>query len=100
MPFREARQVLEYWNERPPEHEMMIMFAQRFMDWRPAGKQLTEKEVIAAHRRSLEERWQAGAMNIEQMWRATGGAIAAGGGPGLKLPGNQMPGIGPFPGVN
>lgn len=98
MRFREARQVLEYWNENPPEHEMLCTLA-RMQGWEPRGKPPTEAEVIAAHRKSLEQRWAAGAMNPKQLYEASGGFISADGTAGVKPIGGNLPGIGPFPGA-
>lgn len=100
MTFREARQIFEYWQERPPEHEMIILFAQNYLGWEPRGKPLTEDEKRAAHQASLEARWKAGALNVRQMFEATGGVIAADGGPGVQSIGGPVPGIGPFPGAH
>lgn len=100
MTFRDARQVLDYWSERPPEHETAILFAQQYLGWRPAAKPLTEAEVVAAHRASLEERWKAGALNVKQMFESMGGVISVGGAPGAQPIGGPIPGIGPFPGAH
>lgn len=100
MPFRQARQILDYWKEDPPEHELLGLYARVRMGWKPNAKPVTEEEARIAHRKSLEERWAAGAMNIKQMWEATGGVISADGTAGVKSIGPNIPGIGPFPGAH
>jgi hypothetical protein len=103
MPFRDVRHILEYWMERPPEHEMLITLAIQHFGWRPPTKPLTEAEVIAAHRKSLEQRWAAGAMNPKQLYEAMGGRPMTTDGTvaeGAAFDFNNPPGIGPFPGAH
>jgi hypothetical protein len=99
MTLPEYYDLCDYWADRPPEHESLAMLLDAQTDWEPySRKAKTEEEAIAEHRRSLEQRWKAGAMNIKQMYEATGGVIAldAQGAGGKPVP---MGGIGPFPGA-
>lgn len=76
----------------------MLSVLARLQGWEGRAKPLTEAEVIAAHRKSLEQRWAAGAMNPKQLYEATGGFISADGTAGVKPIGGNLPGVGPFPG--
>ena len=102
MPFPHARQVLEYWGDVPPEHEMLVILAKQYYGWRPPDKPITEAEMIAAHRKSLEERWKAGAMNPKQLYEAFGGRpMTTDGAPGEgTFDFEHPPGVGPFPGAH
>jgi hypothetical protein len=104
MTMREYYDLCEYWADRPPEHESLAMLLDAQTDWEPKSRQVLSVED---HRASLERRWKAGAMNIKQMWEATGGVLSmnaqgSGGKPLLTGPGMKpipMGGIGPFPGA-
>ncbi len=89
MTLPDALEILDYWCESPPEHEMLAMFARVYTTWRGTDKPMTPEE----HRASLEARWKAGMMSPKQMLEAFGGKI-------IKGPADlkNMPGIGPFPG--
>ena len=43
-----------------------------YTTWAPKV-QMSEEEITVAHRKSLEQRWKAGAMNVKQLYDATGG---------------------------
>ncbi len=91
MTLPQAEEILGYWRNSPPEHEMLAMFARVYTTWEPAdAKPMTPEE----HRKSLEDRWKAGAMNPAQLFKAMGGNI-------IRSPADlkKMPGIGPFPGT-
>lgn len=97
MTFPQVYQIFEYWRSFPPEHEILAMLASVYTTWKPNAEKLTPQE---AHRRSLEERWKSGAMSVKQMFESQGGVISfdsRAGGP--QLTGDDLPGIGPFPGV-
>lgn len=70
MTLPEAIELFEFWDNCPPENEMLAMLAQAFTTWRPAKKQVMTHED---HQRSLEERWASGAMNAKQILEAFGG---------------------------
>jgi hypothetical protein len=96
--------LCEYWRSWPPEHEMLAMLASVYTTWQPEKKhQLTEQEQIIAHRKSLEERWRAGALTPKQMYEAMGGVIMSPNADGTAQPSKfdpkNMPGVGPFPGA-
>lgn len=97
MTLPQALELFEYWEDFPPEHEIMAMFARVYTTWKPGNVRLTPEEE---QRRSLEERWKAGAMNPKQLFDAMGGAISLNAVPGQNLTVAQMPGIGPFPGIH
>lgn len=97
MRFRDARRLFEYWQDSPLENEMLAMFAKIYTTWKPQTGRVSAEED---HRKSLEDRWKAGAMNPKQMFEAMGGAISLNAVPGQKLAVAQMPGIGPFPGAH
>lgn len=95
MTLPQVFDLFHYWRANPPEHETLALFARVFTTWEPPSGLPPEEE----HRRSLERRWQAGAMNAKQLFEAFGGALALNGAPGQKMTGREMPGIGPFPGA-
>lgn len=97
MPFRDARLLFKYWKDVPPENEMLTFFARIYTSWKPETERVPPEDE---HRKSLEQRWAAGAMNPKQMFDAFGGAISLNAMPGQKLTGAQLPGIGPFPGAH
>jgi hypothetical protein len=99
MTLPEYFALCKYWRGAPPENETLAMLAQVYTSWEPERPPMTEAEAIAAHRKSLEDRWRGGAMNVKQMFEACGGrALGLGGvgGPPGGTPANP-PGIGPFP---
>ncbi len=93
--------LCDYWGSYPPEHESAAMFLSVFTTWEPANAQpMTEEEAQAEHRKSLEQRWKAGAMNVKELFEAQGGAMNLDGSPGGRFVGANLPGIGPFPGAH
>jgi hypothetical protein len=96
MTLPQYYELCEYWSDRPPEHESLAMLLEAQTSWEPSSRQINS---VADHRASLERRWKAGAMNIKQMWEATGGVLSlnAQGSGGKPVP---MGGIGPFPGAH
>lgn len=76
MTLPEAMEIFDYWNDFPPEHELMRIAVMVFTTWEPYTKP-TEEEVIAQHRKSLEQRWKGGAVNVKQLYEATGGQLKA-----------------------
>jgi len=97
MRFRDARRILDYWRDAPPESEMLAFLAQCYTTWEPASRrEMTEQEVIAEHRASLERRWKSGqALNPKQLLEAMGGKIAAPG--AFQASPLQYTGIGEWP---
>jgi hypothetical protein len=92
MTLPQAHELLEYWQDQPPAHELLAMLA-KSAGWQ-FGKPPTEED----HRRSLELRWKMGAMNVKQMLEAMGGRqISVDGTVGEAPVGEKLPGIGPFP---
>jgi hypothetical protein len=105
MTYRDARMLFDFWQDSPPENEMLVMFARIYTTWKPKNfKELTPEEQQDAHRKSLEERWAAGAMNPKQMFEAMGGAVSLTPNgysqTGARITAANMPGIGPFPGAH
>lgn len=98
MTLPQALELFGYWQDFPPEHEMLAMFARVYTTWKPQGASRLSPED--EQRKSLEDRWKAGAMNAKQLFDAMGGAISLNAVPGQKLTGVNMPGIGPFPGAH
>lgn len=95
MTLPQAYELFDYWRNFPPEHEILAMLARVYTSWEPENaRPMTPEE----HRASLEARWKAGAMNVKQIFEATGGVISLNGQKG-KIPANP-PGIGPFPGIH
>lgn len=91
MTLPQALSLFEYWQEWPPEHELLAIAVSAYTTWKPAsGRTVTDDE----HRASLERRWAAGAMNPEQMAAVFGASQVIDGAPDLNFPG-----IGPFPGT-
>lgn len=98
----EVLELFEYWDSYPPEHELLRIAIDVYTTWEPK-KNLSEAEVIAEHRRSLQQRWKAGAMNVEQLFHATGGGrMVARGGSDHPYSNAQMPQIShpDIPGLN
>ena len=75
MTLTDAQDIWEYWLSSPPEHEMIAMFATVYTTWKPGGKPMTEEDARVEHRKSLEQRWNAGALNVKQILAVTGGVI-------------------------
>ena len=98
MTLWQARALFEYWKGHPPEHEAAAIMLRAQTTWEPEGPPLTEEQSIAAHRKSLEQRWRAGAMNPKQLLDLMGGsAPVAFGANGIvqtpqMLPGSVPPG--------
>ncbi len=76
MTLPEAMELFEYWDNFPPEHELLRIAISVYTTWQPE-KKLTEEEIVVQHRKSLEQRWKGGAMNVKQLFEATGGKLAA-----------------------
>lgn len=79
MTFRDARLILDLWRDAPPEAEMLSLLAACYTSWEPYSRaSMTEQEVIAEHRLSLERRWKSGqALNPKQLYEAMGGKISS-----------------------
>lgn len=68
MTLPEALEIFEYWNNWPPEHELLAMLTGAYTSWEPASrKNMTEQELQIEHRKSLEKRWAAGALDAKQI---------------------------------
>lgn len=76
MTMPEALELFDYWDSHPPEHELLAIAISVYTTWQPK-QELTEEEVTIAHRKSLEQRWKGGAVNIKQLYEATGGKLGA-----------------------
>ena len=78
MTLRDARAITDFWQECPPENEMLAMFARVYTSWEPASiLNMTEEERMVEHRKSLQRRWDAGALSAQDLVRG-GGLISAG----------------------
>lgn len=64
MTLRDARTIVSFWRECPPEGEMLAMLARVYTTWRPP---MTEEEMLVEHRRSLQRRWSAGALSAKDI---------------------------------
>jgi hypothetical protein len=71
MTLPQAMELFDYWQDAPPEHEILAMLARVYTTWKPQSVKPKD------HQASLEERWAAGAMNAKQIFEAMGGAKAA-----------------------
>jgi hypothetical protein len=74
MTFPEVYRLFEYWCANPPENEMLAMLARVYTTWKPPEPELARDD----HQKSLEARWNAGAMNAEDMlalFKHTGGRV-------------------------
>lgn len=70
MTLPQVTELFDYWRDHPPENELVAVLAQCFTSWKPrAGQAKTPEE----HMRSLEARWQSGAMNVKQLFEGAGG---------------------------
>jgi len=78
MRFSDARSLFAYWQDFPPEHELLRIQVMVQTTWEPkSSKVMTAEQAEAAHRESLERRWASGAMNIKDFYEATGGNFTA-----------------------
>ena len=97
MTLTEARELFAYWAISPPENEMLVLLATVYTTWRPKqigiSKERTEQDIMIEHRRSLEDRWARGALNVRQMYEMGGPRVSTG-----HRGGANMGGIGLFPG--
>jgi hypothetical protein len=76
--FSDARALFAYWQDFPPDHELLRIQVMVQTTWEPkSAKAMTAEEAEAEHRRSLERRWAAGAMNIKDFYEATNGRLSA-----------------------
>ena len=100
MTLPEYFALCKYWRAAPPENETLALLAQVYTSWEPERPPMTEAEAKAAHRKSLEDRWRAGAMNAKQMFEASGGFVGAGIRGTPQGTSENPPGIGPFPGAH
>jgi hypothetical protein len=101
MTFPEAVELLEYWQECPPEHEFLALFARVYTSWEPKSvASMTEEEVQAANLRQIEKRWASGqALSPKQMMDAFGGARVGIGSDGV-FRGADGRALHKFPGMN
>lgn len=90
MTLLQANRLFAYWENHPPEHDILAMLARVYTTW--GEKPMSEAE----HRASLEARWRAGAMNVKQAFEAWGGGPMTLDGSRSGAP-PKLPGIGPFP---
>jgi hypothetical protein len=74
MTMPQVAELFEYWDSNPPEHELIRILVDVYTTWTPT-KKMTEEEVTIAHRKSLEQRWKGGAVNVKQLFEATGGEL-------------------------
>jgi hypothetical protein len=94
MTFSEANELFGYWQDSPPEHDLVAMLARVYTTWGKSTRPMTEAE----HRASLEARWNSGAaMNPKQIFEAMGGKMRPG---AVVSSDGVMPGIGRFPGAH
>jgi hypothetical protein len=75
MTVPDAFELLDYWRESPPEHEMLAMFARVYTTWQPGGGAMTEEQARVEHQKSLKQRWDAGARSAKDLV-GMGGALA------------------------
>lgn len=87
MTLSHAREILDFWQEYPPENEMLCLLAQVYTTWKPKGEMTAQD-----HQRSLEARWAAGAMNPQQILAAMGGT-----GGEMTMDGRVVPDVTPLP---
>lgn len=96
MTLPQVDDLFRYWKNSPPEHEMVAMLASVYTTW---GPELTAEQTEAAHRKSLEQRWNSGSLNAKQMFEMMGGALSLDGSTGAPVDPANMPGVGRFPGA-
>jgi hypothetical protein len=95
MTLPQTYELFDYWGSYPPENESLAALLSAYTTWEPKNaRPMTHEEHMA----SLEKRWKAGAMNVKQIFEATGGVISLDAQRGTKPP--KLPGIGPFPGAH
>lgn len=71
MTCSDAFELVEYWSNWPPEHELVAFLTRAYTSWEPASAQVT---TPVQHLASLEKRWASGqAMNAKQIFDAMGG---------------------------
>jgi hypothetical protein len=78
MTFPRAMELFRYWEKHPPIHECAGI-ALRI--WTTFGKGEAKAPTIQEIQKSLEERWNAGAMSPKQMFELFGNKPVQAGGP-------------------
>ena len=68
MSFPHAIDILDYWQQHPPENEVISLMAQVYTTWRPDADPANVDPEASAKRQ-----WAAGAMNPKQLFEALGG---------------------------
>jgi hypothetical protein len=72
MPFPQAVALIKHWDiENPPANEAIQIALRCYTSW---GKEPPRPPTPEENRKSLERRWNAGAMNPKQIFEAFGGA--------------------------
>jgi hypothetical protein len=69
MTLPQAMDLFKYWDDHPPEHEAMAIALRVFTTW---GKDPAKPPTPAEIQKSLENRWNAGAMNPKQLFELFG----------------------------
>jgi hypothetical protein len=97
MKISDANALTKSWVAMPPTNEVLAILARAYTTWRGVDAPTTEEERRAEHRRSLEARWNAGAMNAKQIFEALGGGAN---GVSVRIDGSAQAdaGITDFPG--
>lgn len=78
MTLPQVYDLFDHWKVYPPMHESAAIALQVYTTWKPQIIR-SEEDAKAAHRKSLEERWRGGYMNVKQMFEASqgGGSLFA-----------------------
>lgn len=104
MRYRHARDLFDYWQDCPPEHESLAILLRAQTSWEPQSvASMTEEEVQEANRLSIEKRWATGqALSPKQMVEAFGGGSVGISSDGVYrgADGRQIPGSHKFPGMD
>lgn len=69
MPFPQAQSLLKFWDKTPPTNEAVAIALRAYTTWgREEAKPPTPQEL----QKSLEARWNAGALNPKQLFELFG----------------------------
>ena len=103
MTFPEALDLFEYWQEVPPENELLAILVRAQTNWEPGSvSSMTEDQAQEANRQAVERRWASGqALSPKQLLEAFGGGKVGIGSDGVyrSADGRPIPGVHRHPGM-
>lgn len=64
MTLPQVYRLFGYWEKNPPEHEAIAIALRVYTTW---GREASRPPTVEEQRKSLEARWNAGALNPKQL---------------------------------